>query len=409
MDSSTLIESLKLPLIGGVLLSLSSMNLLYDFSKVLGCSQSLKSIQNSYKYVYLRYIKNRRDNNDQQQLQSHILFNDQNVYIGVGLILMGSIFKVFMNFIDLNLSNNDNSIFDSSVLSNHHPSDNSRTDGDHLVLKNVLLFTLAGLLTGAGTSLASGCTSGHMLCGMARGSKRSIVATCTFFPIAILTHRVLKPVLTRIGALPDTDLMIVYRESSSSMVPTRSLDRVLCGALFVGPLLAYLVLKLLLPTDRLIPLRLGLLGATFGSGLTLSGMTKPSVVLGFFNFPLPTWDPSLLGVAIAGLGLNTLIYWVSIKPRIDSWIAVRQQASSSENAGGTERPLLHKLDRLAPACATPPAWQLPEMTNNEITARLVLGSALFGLGWGLAGVCPGPALVVFGAYPLSMVMWGWLV
>ncbi|KAI9620589.1 hypothetical protein KEM48_008126 [Puccinia striiformis f. sp. tritici PST-130] len=187
------------------------------------------------------------------------------------------------------------------------------------------------------------------------------------------------PVLTRIGALPDTDLMIVYRESSSSMVPTRSLDRVLCGALFVGPLLAYLVLKLLLPTDRLIPLRLGLLGATFGSGL--------------------------LGVAIAGLGLNTLIYWVSIKPRIDSWIAVRQQASSSENAGGTERPLLHKLDRLAPACATPPAWQLPEMTNNEITARLVLGSALFGLGWGLAGVCPGPALVVFGAYPLSMVMW----
>ncbi|KAI9620588.1 hypothetical protein KEM48_008125 [Puccinia striiformis f. sp. tritici PST-130] len=77
MDSSTLIESLKLPLIGGVLLSLSSMNLLYDFSKVLGCSQSLKSIQNSYKYVYLRYIKNRRDNNDQQQLQSHILFNDQ--------------------------------------------------------------------------------------------------------------------------------------------------------------------------------------------------------------------------------------------------------------------------------------------------------------------------------------------
>ncbi|OAV93404.1 hypothetical protein PTTG_11845 [Puccinia triticina 1-1 BBBD Race 1] len=398
MDFSTLIDNLKLPLIGGALLSLSSMNLMLDFSKVFGCSQSLKTLQQSYKLLLFRFSQNSTNNG-----HTNILFNSQNLFIATGLFLMGSILRLFMNFIDRNLSNHESSIFDSSVLSNH--VDNSRSD-DHHVLNNLLLFTLAGLLSGAGTTLASGCTSGHMLCGMARGSKRSIVATCVFFPVAILTHRVLKPLMNRIGAASQHDSM--YQEFSHSVSATTSFDRIICGAIFTAPFIAYLVLKLLVTPDRLVPLRLGLLGATFGSGLTLSGMTKPSVVLGFFNFPLSTWDPSLLGVAIAGLGLNTLVYWVTVKPRIDSWLAVRQLASS-ENASGTERPLLDKLDRLAPPCATPPTWQLPEMTNNEITARLVLGSVLFGLGWGFAGVCPGPALVVFGAYPFSFVMWGWLL
>ncbi|KAA1125605.1 hypothetical protein PGTUg99_009675 [Puccinia graminis f. sp. tritici] len=397
MDSATLLESLKLPLIGGALLSLSSMNLMLDFSKVFGCSQALKSLQESYKLIRFHYFQN----SNGQSNNNHILFNHQNLFIAAGLALSGSFLRLFMDFIERNLTHNERSIFDSSLLSNH--VHHSRSD-DHQVLKNVLLFTLAGLLSGAGTTLASGCTSGHMLCGMARGSKRSIVATCVFFPVAILTHRVLKPLLAQIGVFSQSDSM--YQEYSES-VSTIGSDQVICGAIFAAPFIAYLVLKLVVKPERWIPLRLGLLGATFGSGLTLSGMTKPSVVLGFFNFPLPTWDPSLLGVAIAGLGLNTLVYWLSIKPRIDSWIAVRQLASS-ENAGGSERPLLDKLDRLAPPCATPPTWQLPEMTNNEITTRMVLGSVLFGLGWGLAGVCPGPALVVFGAYPLSFVMWGWL-
>lgn len=394
MDSSTLIEQLKLPLIGGTLLSLSSMNLMLDFSKVFGCSQALKSLQHSYKLIYFNYIQNRGSNVSNN---THLLYNHQDLYVAAGLVIMGSILRLFMGFIDSNLSNNDNSIFDSSVLSNSSAT-------DHDLIKNVILFTLAGLLSGVGTVLASGCTSGHMLCGMARGSKRSMVATCTFFPVAILTHRILRPLLASIGAFPQAD--VIYEPFSYSVSVT-NFDRSICAAIFMGPFIIYLILKLLLTPDQLIPFRLALLGATFASGLTLSGMSKPSVVLGFFNFPLPTWDPSLLGVAIAGLGLNTLIYWSYVKPRINSWLAVRQLASS-ENASGSERPLLDKLDRLAPSCATPPTWQLPEMTNNEITWRLILGSILFGLGWGLAGVCPGPALVVFGAYPLSFVMWGWL-
>jgi len=398
MDASTLMEQLKLPLVGGALLSLSSMNLMLDFSKVFGCSQALKSLQHFYKPLSFRYLQSTNTNNNPGN-NVHLLYNDQNLFIAIGLALMGSLLKISMPFIDRHLSNNESSIFDSSVLLNYdHSSKN-----DHHLLKNLVLFTVAGLLTGAGTALASGCTSGHMLCGMARGSKRSIAATCTFFPIAILTHRVLKPLLAPLGVFSQADL--TYEPVARSVLNT-NFGRSICGAIFLAPFIAYLIVKFLVAPDRLVPLRLGLLGATFGSGLALSGMAKPSVVLGFFNFPLSTWDPSLLGVAIAGLGLNTVIYWAIVKPRINSWLAVRQLTSTG-NPGASERPLLDKLDRLSPPCAA--TWQLPEMTNNEITSRLVLGSILFGLGWGLAGVCPGPAIVVFGAYPFSYVMWGWLV
>jgi uncharacterized membrane protein YedE/YeeE len=76
------------------------------------------------------------------------------LYVAAGLVIMGSILRLFMGFIDSNLSNNDNSIFDSSVLSNSSAT-------DHDLIKNVILFTLAGLLSGVGTVLASGCTSGQ--------------------------------------------------------------------------------------------------------------------------------------------------------------------------------------------------------------------------------------------------------
>lgn len=151
MDSSTLIEQLKLPLIGGTLLSLSSMNLMLDFSKVFGCSQALKSLQHSYKLIYFNYIQNRGSNVSNN---THLLYNHQDLYVAAGLVIMGSILRLFMGFIDSNLSNNDNSIFDSSVLSNSSAT-------DHDLIKNVILFTLAGLLSGVGTVLASGCTSGQ--------------------------------------------------------------------------------------------------------------------------------------------------------------------------------------------------------------------------------------------------------
>lgn len=102
-------------------------------------------------------------------------------------------------------------------------------------------------------------------------------------------------------------------------------------------------------------------GLLFGLGLILAGMTDPSKVIGFLDLA-GAWDPSLalvMGGAIAvGLGAFAL---------------ARQRTTSF--LGG--------------------AMHLP--SNRDIDRRLIGGSLLFGAGWGLAGFCPGPAIVSLGA------------
>lgn len=108
-------------------------------------------------------------------------------------------------------------------------------------------------------------------------------------------------------------------------------------------------------------------GVVFGVGLALSGMTDPAKVLGFLDF-FGRWDPRLTAtmggaVMVAALG---------------SWIARRRG-----------RALL---------CADPVA-----SPGGRIDLRLVLGAVLFGAGWGLAGLCPAPALAVAPFHP--QVLW----
>jgi uncharacterized membrane protein YedE/YeeE len=98
-------------------------------------------------------------------------------------------------------------------------------------------------------------------------------------------------------------------------------------------------------------------GLLFALGLGVSGMTHPEKVLDFLDVA-GAWDPSLLCVMGAALGLNLVLF-----PRI-----LRR-----------DRPVLDA------------AFDLPE--KSAIDARLVLGAALFGIGWGAAGFCPGPAIV----------------
>jgi uncharacterized membrane protein YedE/YeeE len=103
-----------------------------------------------------------------------------------------------------------------------------------------------------------------------------------------------------------------------------------------------------------------LVGLLFGLGLIVSGMSDPAKVLGFLDLgaiPAGGWDPSLAfvmagAVAVAFLGFR----------------------------------LVRQLDR--PLCGG--AFHWPAATAIE--ARTLLGPALFGIGWGLAGFCPGPAL-----------------
>ena len=98
-------------------------------------------------------------------------------------------------------------------------------------------------------------------------------------------------------------------------------------------------------------------GAIFSAGLCLSGMTHPSKVLAFLDLT-GAWDPSL-ALVMAGAVVVTAI-------------AVRVSAS---------RPAPVLADRfLTPASA-------------PIDRKLVFGAAIFGVGWGLSGLCPGPAVV----------------
>lgn len=104
-----------------------------------------------------------------------------------------------------------------------------------------------------------------------------------------------------------------------------------------------------------------LVGLLFGLGLLLSGMTDPGKVIGFLDL-FGQWDPSL-GFVMGGAILVGFFAFAFAKKRTRSFL------------GG--------------------ALTLP--TSNIIDKRLVIGSLLFGAGWGLAGFCPGPALVSMAA------------
>ena len=111
-----------------------------------------------------------------------------------------------------------------------------------------------------------------------------------------------------------------------------------------------------------------LAGLVFGIGLLVSGMTDPGQVLCFLDLA-GNWDPSLALVMVGAIAVG-LVAFALAKQRALSLLGL--------------------------------PMQLP--TARQIDRRLVLGSLTFGIGWGVAGICPGPALVLLGAgVPQGMV------
>ena len=102
------------------------------------------------------------------------------------------------------------------------------------------------------------------------------------------------------------------------------------------------------------------LGLLFGIGLIVAGMSNPAKVLGFLDLA-GRWDPSLAFVMMGAIGIASLPFYL-LRRRQTAWLGE-----------DLRWPTLKHIDR-----------------------RLVIGSLLFGIGWGLACVCPGPALVLLG-------------
>ena len=97
------------------------------------------------------------------------------------------------------------------------------------------------------------------------------------------------------------------------------------------------------------------LGSLFGAGLYLAGMTNPAKIVNFLDIA-GTWDPSLIFVMGGGIPVEAI-----------GFIMLRRRA----------RPVIFT------------DIQVPQY--GDIDRPLVLGSAVFGIGWGISGLCPGPA------------------
>ncbi|NUM59731.1 MAG: YeeE/YedE family protein [Bdellovibrionaceae bacterium] len=111
-----------------------------------------------------------------------------------------------------------------------------------------------------------------------------------------------------------------------------------------------------------------IVGLIFGVGLIISGMTQPQKVIGFLDL-LGSWDPSLMFVMLAAIPVHFISYRLIAK---------------------MPSPILD--------------WKWHYPTKKEITKPLVIGSILFGFGWGVGGYCPGPALVALGSGALNVIV-----
>lgn len=100
-----------------------------------------------------------------------------------------------------------------------------------------------------------------------------------------------------------------------------------------------------------------LAGVIFSAGLVLGGMTRPSKVLGFLDVA-GAWDASLALVMGGAVGLNVILFRIILRRK---------------------EPILGGI------------FHIPQ--RKDIDGRLVIGAAIFGVGWGIAGYCPGPGIV----------------
>ena len=263
--------------------------------------------------------------------------------------------------------------------------------------------------------MGNGCTSGHGICGMARLSLRSFAAVVTFMITAAVTVYVVSPVSIfapytswlRRDAVPNPVRILGYVITAVFIVVAFILNRyenrkqndtnnvpVNEDSLLVDN-----------PTgntaqdsetqDQDIEQRKLVAAAVSGSlmsvGLALSQMIAPSKIYGFLDlsgFARGTWDPTLAFVMGGGVLVSSLSYAVIGYPNL-LFLGKKDRASAMQC------PLALKNDG---------SFSVP--SSSTIDGKLIGGAAIFGIGWAMAGMCPGPALFLVGSsVPFVAFLW----
>ena len=236
-------------------------------------------------------------------------------------------------------------------------------------------YAAAGLLTGFGSRMGSGCTSGHGICGLPRRSLRSLSAVLTFMGTGalssyLITNPSLKQLLAseQISNTGSTDDLVAYITPTITCAVIGAtlyhrgfiLHKLVCGQHDEG---SNLKVKTNIVQNPFAQHTVSFLAAiTFGLGLGLSGMCNTGRVTNFLNFTGPDgWDPTLMGVMGGGVLFNLISFHFMNAKNVP--IALDKKSTIAN---------VLKFD-------THP-------DNMKIDQKLLIGSAIFGLGWGLGNL-----------------------
>jgi len=314
-------------------------------------------------------------------------------------------------------------LLSNTVLGPHFSYDERLEDDPSIPIVSVYGYLIAGFLSGFGTRLGNGCTSGHGICGMARLSKRSIIAVFTFMGTAWATATLTAPgmsfhkitdflrtdrapkvcnrwlgfyvsiffVIFTICALynlwkykekkgikifqkcaPEQVVKIQSKSSERSQDERTETQREEED----GHALIHDSLCKLIPA--------AIAGSIFAVGLALSQMVLQSKVFGFLNlylFAEGSFDPTL-AVVMAG---GCFISWISYQ--------FVRDFSLFPNPYARKHPIMVRT------------FNVP--TSQVVDAQLLGGAICFGIGWAIGGLCPGPAIFLAACGSEPVLYWWW--
>ena len=251
---------------------------------------------------------------------------------------------------------------------------------DDVPIPSFIGHLIGGFLVGLGTKIGNGCTTGHGICGLSRFSPRSFVAVCTFMSTSILTKFVVSP-------KRDWSSMTNFIRQDSIPVVTPLASTLFMTAMVVPAMLRPVQKET--ENDSSKSYGASISGIMFAAGLAISGMATNSKVhdfLCFSNFATGTFDPTLMAVMVSGIGSS----WISYQ------LIKGYSKSLMKNWGIFDHPICLRGDA---------TFSIP--SSSVIDSRLLTGAALFGIGWGTTGICPGPALYAAAAGNIDAIL-GWI-